>query len=788
MVSHDADDDGVTDETEGPARSGVGPDGPVVPSREVARPLPTGAVYVRSPQTGSDRHSLERSSLQSRSVSLSGQLIVIFVVLLAATVAALAMVADTASSQSLRDRAESSARTATETRAALLNQLFALRVRRAKGFLLSAETFCVEPYGRRWLRWIDTCVQPLLNEFQSTEQARGALLAYRGGRILEAGEAPAPLDVPAGEWSAVVVQRAGMDLYVTRAERGESSLTLEFNDSDVAPLFEDETGLGTGGVAFLIDERGRTLTRVRNSKPGLELPGVADRCRDEAATNPDNAATKEEEEIYFRNRRVVASFWPVTSLRGTCLVAYLDYEEAMAPAAALRRTLITRGTAFVLTAVLLSLIAARHIAAPMRRLAATVRAFQAGDFSQRVPVEGPAEVQGLGQAFAAMANDLAELVSQEQSGRREAEAANRSKDQFLATLSHELRTPLNAVLGWAHALRTGPYDAERVQRAAMAIERSAESQRRLIEDLLDVSGIAAGRVRINLEPTVLADAVDAAIDAVGQRAAEKDVSITTTIEDRTLVVHGDGQRLQQVVWNLVWNAVKFTPAGGSIQVFVRGIGSLAEVTVRDTGVGIDPAFLPHVFGWFRREDRDVRAVDEGLGLGLALVRQLVELHGGSVRAESEGRDLGSTFIVTLPLLQAATAGSSGGGGAARTGAATSLVSVRALVVDDDVGSREAVRVLLEQAGAQVTTVASAAEARRHLRGANIDVLVSDIAMAQESGYSLMETLRAEGLTIPSIALTGYARREDADRAYPPASTCICRSRWIQPCSSASCRR
>ena len=698
--------------------------------------------------------------MQSRSVSLSGQLIVTFVVLLAATVAALAIVADTASLQSLQERAATSARTATETRDALLDQLFSLRVRRAKGFLLSAQAFCVEPYGRRWLQWIDTCVQPLLNEFQSTEQARGALLAYRGRRILQAGEGPAPLDVPAGEWSAVVVQRGGMDLYVTRAELGESSLTVEFNDSDVVPLFEDTTGLGEGGEAFLIDERGRTLTRLQNSQQPLNLPEVAKRCRDDASSTPDD-----EKDYDYRGAPVIASYRPVDSLRGTCLVAYLDYEEAMAPAAELRRTLITRGTAFVLTAVLLSLIAARHIAAPMRRLAATVRAFQAGDFSQRVRVEGPAEVQGLGRAFAAMANDLAELVSQEQSGRREAEAANRSKDQFLAMLSHELRTPLNAVLGWAHALRTGPYDAERVQRAAMAIERSAESQRRLIEDLLDVSGIAAGRVRINLEPTVLADVVEAAIEALRLRAVEKDVSISTTIEDRALAVHGDGQRLQQVVWNLVWNSVKFTPAGGSILVLVRGVGSLAEITVRDTGVGIDPEFLPHVFGWFRREDREVRSVDEGLGLGLALVRQLVELHGGSVRAESEGRNLGSRFIVTLPLLQPGGARSIGARAVLRSGAPTPLVSIRALVVDDDAGSREAVRVLLEQAGAQVTTAASAAEARRHLRAAHTDVLVSDIAMAQESGYMLMETLRAEGLTIPSVALTGYARREDADRAY-----------------------
>ena len=695
--------------------------------------------------------------MQPRSVSLSGQLIVTFVVLLAATVAGLAFLAATDSLNSLLSSAKISAGTATETRAALLNQLFSFRARRAHGFLQSAETFCVEPYGRQFLKWLPECVGPLLNEFQSTERARGARLEYRGKLVMTAGEPPAPLEASSDESSAVVIHREGIDLYVTRAQHGEASLTVEFPADDVMALMRDRTGLGENGEAFLIDERGRTLTPSRNSPAGTMLPDVAQSCRDNA--------NKVEERKDERETPVIASFWPVKSLRGTCLVAYLDYEETMAPAFALRRTLITRGTAFVLAAVLLSLIAARHIGAPMRRLAASVRAFQSGDFSQRIRVEGPEEVQGLGRAFAAMANDLAELVSHEQSGRREAEAANRSKDQFLAMLSHELRTPLNAVLGWAHALRTGPYNAERVQRAAMAIERSAESQRRLIEDLLDVSGIAAGRLRINLEPTVLADVVDAAIEAIRPRASEKTVSITTTIDDRTLAVHGDEQRLQQVVWNLVWNAVKFTPAGGSIQVLVLGVGSLAEVTVRDTGVGIDPAFLPHVFGWFRREDRDVRSVDEGLGLGLALVRQLVELHGGSVRAESEGRDCGSTFIVTLPLLQAASAGSQGARATTRPGAAQVLSSVRVLVVDDDAGSREAVRVLLEQAGAQVVAVGSAAEARRHLRATPSDVLVSDIAMAQESGYTLMETLRAEGLTIPSIALTGYARREDADRAY-----------------------
>jgi CheY-like chemotaxis protein len=305
-------------------------------------------------------------------------------------------------------------------------------------------------------------------------------------------------------------------------------------------------------------------------------------------------------------------------------------------------------------------------------------------------------------------------------------------------------------------------DAARIQRAAAAIERGAEAQRRLIEDLLDVTGIAAGRVRMERVPTRLASVIEAAVDAVGPRADEKNIEIQTDVEDARLTVYADPQRIQQVIWNLLWNAVKFTPSGGRVTVRVRDVGGLAEVTVTDTGIGIDSAFLPHVFGWFRRADRDARTANEGLGLGLALVRQLVELHGGSVKAESVGLNAGSTFVVTLPSHEEALAESEG---SANSAAADSLASIRVLVVDDDPGSREAVRVLLEQAGADVETAASAAEARRFLRTTPTDVLISDIAMAEENGYALIQSLRADGLTLPAIALTAYARREDAEKAY-----------------------
>jgi signal transduction histidine kinase len=685
---------------------------------------------------------------------LSAQLIVTFVMLLAATVAGLTIVADRSALENLEGQARTAARTAAQMRGRLLAQLLELRTRRGEGFLVSAEGFCTEEDSRRQYAYVGPCVTSLLSEFRSTERARSAFLNYRGRHIVNAGD-PLSAGISGDAPGSFLIDMPGDPRYVTRVvSRAGSVLTIEFDNSDINHVFEDRSGLGDKGEVILVDSRGRPLTSARYGTPTLAIQSPVQTCEDRASST----------EFDYRNVHVIAAFLPVPALPGTCIVAYMDYDEAFAPVSQLRRALVTRGIIFILAGVLMSLIAAHYIAAPVRRLAATARALQTGDFTQPVPVDGPEEVQGLGRAVAAMANDLAELLSQEQTGRREAEAANRSKDQFLAMLSHELRTPLTAVLGWAHTLRTGNHDSERVQRAAEAIERSAESQRRLIEDLLDVTGIAAGRVRMNLEPTKLADAVEAAIDAVGPRATEKGVQITTTIDDRQITLQGDSQRLQQVVWNLVWNAVKFTPSGGTVSVRVRAVGALAELTVSDTGVGIDPEFLPHVFGWFRREDRDVRAVDEGLGLGLALVRQLVELHGGSVRASSGGRNRGSTFVVTLPLTEHTSLAASDP--SLPTAVPDNpLASVRVLVVDDDPGSREAVRVLLEQVGAQVSTASSAAEARRQLRIAAADVLVSDIAMAQESGYTLMETIRAEGLTLPSVALTGYARREDADKAY-----------------------
>jgi signal transduction histidine kinase/ActR/RegA family two-component response regulator len=693
------------------------------------------------------------SSLRPSSISLSAQLLLTFVALVAATAVGLTFAAYRSSLQNLEVAAHRDAATVAQTRDQMLTQLLELRQRRAVGFLLGMESLCGEPASDRGFGWSEECVRTMLREFRTAEHASGALLTFRNRQLSAEGD-PIVFSMPApGTWD-ILVRGASVD-YATTVRRGETVLFIEFDSSDVLPLFTDRSGLGAGGEVFLIDGEGRPLTPLRYTAPNVDLSTAAARCR----TDPGDIV-----DVDYRNARVLPAYRPVAALPGACIVAHIERDQALRPASRQRLDLLVRGGTFVLVGILLSLVAARRIAAPVQRLAKSARALQSGDFGQAVPVAGPTEVRELGRAIAAMATDLSELVLREQAARREAEAANRSKDQFLAMLSHELRTPLTAVLGWSHTLRTRQHDSEHVRRAAIAIERGAESLRRLIEDLLDVTGIAAGRVRMMPVPTSVAAVVDAAIDAVGPRADEKGVRIETAFDATELTVYADPQRLQQVVWNLVWNAVKFTPAGGVVHVRTRAMGGLAEVTVEDTGIGIEPEFLPHVFGWFRRADRDAKSAEEGLGLGLALVRQLVELHGGAVRAESPGRGYGSTFVVTLPLHDAEGSLTSATGGAA-IAVTDPLAAIRVLVVDDDPGSRETVRVLLEQVGAQVATAASAAEARRHLRAAATDVIISDIAMAQESGYTLMETLRAEGLTLPGIALTGYARREDADKAY-----------------------
>ena len=369
-------------------------------------------------------------------------------------------------------------------------------------------------------------------------------------------------------------------------------------------------------------------------------------------------------------------------------------------------------------------------------------------------------------AQAAVAMDNARLY-------RQAQEANRMKDEFLATLSHELRTPMNAILGWAQLLREGKLDAATTARAVQTIDRNARVQTQLISDILDVSRLVSGKLRLDIRPVELVRAVEAALDTVRPAAQARNIDLQTALDAGTGLVSGDVDRLQQVVWNLLSNAIKFTSPGGHIRVAVDRLESHVQLTVQDSGIGIDRDLLPHVFERFRQGDSSSTRPHGGLGLGLALVRDLVELHGGTVRAASAGRDQGSIFTVKLPVMGAVRPPApqlrlATPENAAMAALAGSLRGVNVLLVDDEADARDLFKAVLEGSGARVTAVGSGAEAFSSFTTSPPDVVVSDIEMPEENGYDLIRRLRGlpaeRGGGIPAAALTAYAGAEDRMRA------------------------
>ena len=349
----------------------------------------------------------------------------------------------------------------------------------------------------------------------------------------------------------------------------------------------------------------------------------------------------------------------------------------------------------------------------------------------------------------------------------EAQAAGRAKDEFLATLSHELRTPLNTILGWVTMLRGGAVRSERQGHALAVIERNARLQSELIEDLLDISRIVMGKVRLRLRPVELAPLVAAAVESLRPSAEAKRLQLESRIGGTPITVRADPERVQQIVWNLVSNAVKFTPSNGRIEVELKTEGDRAQLSVRDTGIGISPEFLPHVFERFRQADSSTTRAHTGLGLGLAIVRHLVELQGGSIQAFSEGTNRGALFVIRFPLASGTTTESPVALLVREGHTSIDLDGVRILVVDDDPGTREVLIEALGAAGARVMAADSAVQALQLLKAESPDVLISDIAMPTEDGLSLIRRVRAlsGGVSrIPAIALTAFARAEDRAQA------------------------
>ncbi|HJR06247.1 MAG TPA: ATP-binding protein [Pyrinomonadaceae bacterium] len=353
---------------------------------------------------------------------------------------------------------------------------------------------------------------------------------------------------------------------------------------------------------------------------------------------------------------------------------------------------------------------------------------------------------------------------------REAQEANRLKDEFLATLSHELRTPLTSILGWTNLLRSVKFDDLTSMRALETIERNARSQKQLIDDLLDASRIITGKLRLELEPTQLKSVVESACYAARPAAEAKGIEIQLALDPEANLVAGDAERLQQVVWNLLSNAVKFTPEGGRVEVSLKRTGTHAQISVRDTGQGIKTEFLPYVFERFRQADQSTTRTHGGLGLGLAIVRHLVELHGGTVAAESEGIGAGATFKVMLPLLEYTKRTDASQGDMQLESASehnerqTVLGGLRILIVEDEPDTRVLLRKALERFGAKVETCELAGEALAALETSAFDVILSDIAMPGEDGYMFIEKIRECHDATPAIAFTAYAREEDKERA------------------------
>ncbi|HKP12765.1 MAG TPA: response regulator [Blastocatellia bacterium] len=373
-------------------------------------------------------------------------------------------------------------------------------------------------------------------------------------------------------------------------------------------------------------------------------------------------------------------------------------------------------------------------------------------------------------------DERSQILAREQKARAEAEAANHAKDEFLATVSHELRTPLTSILGWTRLLRLREPDPAALARGLETIERNAKSQAKLIEDILDVSRIISGKLRIEARPTELAPIIEMAIDAVSPAAEAKAISIETAFGATVGEVRGDPTRLQQVVWNLLSNAVKFTPNGGAISISLTRQGECARVVVSDNGCGISKEFLPFVFDRFSQAERHMTRKHGGLGLGLAIVRHLVEMHGGIIHVESAGEGEGATFTVDLPLMNgyaeavraAALHEESGPAEAAEADPLRALQDLRILLVDDDPDTLQMLTIALEHAGGEVRACASASEALAVLGEWRADLMVSDIGMPNEDGYALIRKVRSldpgMGGAIPAIALTAFAGAADRARA------------------------
>ena len=676
--------------------------------------------------------------------------------------AALASFTYRESRNSLKDQAMQAVGVVAQERDHALVHLLRHRQERMDAFLQSVESLCGERSRGGTIGWERECVRVALTGFRNAERVPAATLSYRGRRLatwgawpLDGIASPAPL--------ADIAGRAGEGDYTMKAARGPLALRARFPLDDIDAIFQDRSGLQANGEVFLADVHGRPLTRLRYpAEQGQSVLGQPLQSCLAGAIGQTVAPD-------YRGTEVMTGFRPVSAVGGACIVANVQYTDFLVPTRRLGRLFLGASIGFMLAGLGISLVIARAATKPIARLAASARALEEGQFGHSIPIAGPTEVRQLGRALSSMARSVGDLVEREHEARVAAEAANRTKDDFLAMVSHELRTPLNAIVGWVSVMLNRPDTDPLATRALRVIERSARTQARLIDDLLDISRIVSGELRLELAPEVSLPAiVESAIETIGPTANAKRLEISRRFAPGLLVVPGDAGRLQQVVGNLLSNAVRFTPDGGRIEIAINPIDDAFEIRLTDTGIGISPEFLPHVFDRFLQADTSTTRTYGGLGLGLAIARQLVELHGGTLRAESAGLGGGAAFILRLPGPVSPAALTRPSGPAEAPEVPPLLEGTRVMVVDDDPDTRGVLRAILENAGASVAALPSAAEAREFLLHQDTDLLIADIGMPTEDGCSLIRSIRAleSDLTgrVPAIALTAHARIEDEARA------------------------
>lgn len=641
----------------------------------------------------------------------------------------------------------------------LISKLAATKTR-TRSILQMSDGICAEGSSS-----METCLRGVFQHFTRTTEAAGVQFIPLVGEPINVGAEPsifASIPLPTEKEVARLGRGTDQQVYVVvRATTPKGEIRAEFPAKQIQSIFTDRDGLGQSGEAFLTDASGYFLTAtsysgpIGHSEPIKATPIV--RCLSGKAgesLGPD-----------FLNVEKVHAFRPVEEIGGGCLMANIGETEAFAKSTKLVKNISEVIIITFLTAIALAYLASRWLTYPIRQLVLKAEALQADQFSKQKLVDGPKEIRSFDQAFLKMTNSLVSEIHERKQGQIELARAIKGRDEFLATLSHELRTPMNIIMGWIEILKTEGPTSLLFTKATETLERNAIIQKNLIDDLLDVSRIINGKFQMSKEPVDLSSIIRLTCEGLRPLAEQKNIRLHCAFTNERIQVSGDSTKLSQVVTNFVQNALKFTNSGGEITATLSVHAGTARFELRDTGIGIDAEFLPHVFDRLKQEGMGTTRVHSGLGLGLGICKHIVEAHDGKISVSSPGRNQGATFTVDVPVDQ--------------TIYETQIISLEnrllenrssgyhVLIVDDSPDILFLLRAWLEHDGFMVSQADSAREGLKVFQEVQPDIILSDISMPIEDGYQFIAHIRnlpGEGRTVPAIALTAYASEEEKNKA------------------------